>query len=244
MPVASDAGVGALLSGARIAQNLSIEELAWRLRIRPETLRALESEAFEGLGHHGHVRTHIRSYARILGLDTAEAMRVYRQRHEDVDQSPLTALDEKDRIARKHGHRTRWLRAAVVAGVLLIAGSVFGVLKGPGGQTVPSAFPSARVQQAARAVSPLTPPQQTVAVRIAAGRGTTVSVIADGKTVFTGVLSPGASRLFTAVRLIELVVADGSAVSVWANESPVKTTPGEFRGSYGPGGVLGGRRPL
>lgn len=244
MPVASDAGVGALLSGARTAQNLSIEELAWRLRIRPETLRALESDEFACLGHNGHVRTHLRSYARILGLDPQEVLRVYRERHEDTDLSPLSALDAKDRLARKHGNRSRWTRAAVVAGVLLIAGSVLGVLKGPGGDAVPSALPSARIQQAARAVSPLTPPAETVAVRIAATRGTTVTVIADGKTVFQGVLSPGASRLFTAVRIIDVTAADGSAVTVSVNGAPVATTAGEFRGTFGPGGALGGRRPL
>jgi len=244
LPVASESGIGALLSEARTARNLSIEELAWRLRIRPELLRALEADAFDELGHHGHIRTHLRSYARILGLDAAEILRAYERLHEPVHTSPLSALDEQDRAARKHGHRSRWLRAAVVASALLIAGSVFGVINGPGGDATPSARPSARVQQAARAVKPLNQAENPVSVRIAATAATAVRVVVDGKVAFEGTLSPGASQLFTGARVIHVTVADAGAVSMWANASPVQAPAGPFDAYFGPHGMIGGRQPV
>jgi len=241
---AIESGVGARLSRARTERNLSIEELAWRLRIRPELLRALEADAFDELGHHGHIRTHLRSYARTLGLDSGEILRAYRSLHEPDDQSPLTALDEKDRAARKHGPRSRWLRAAVVASILLIAGSVLGVLKGPGGDATPASRPSARVQQASRAVKPLSQAEDAVAVRIAAKAATGVRVIVDGKIVFDQILSPGASQLFGGDRLIHVIVVDASAVSIWANDLPLAAPAGRFEAFVGRHGIVGGRHPL
>lgn len=244
MPVARESGVGARLRAARTGRNLSIEDLAWRLRIRPELLRALEADAFDELGHDGHIRTHLRSYARILELDPAEILHAYKSLHESDDTSPLSALDEQDRAARKHGPRSRWLRAAVVASALLVAGSVLGVLKGPGGDATPAAKPSARVQQASRTVKPLNQTQDAVSVRIAAKGSTAVRVVVDGKVVFDGTLSPGASQLFGGSRLIHLVVADTSAVTMWIDDAPYAAPAGRFDAYIGRHGVIGGRQPL
>lgn len=244
MPVASESGIGSRLREARTGRNLSIEELAWRLRIRPELLRALEADAFDELGHHGHIRTHLRSYARILGLDSGDILRAYERLHEPVATSSLSALDEADRAARKHGQRSRWLRAAVVASVLLIAGSVLGVLKGPGGDAQPSARPSARVQQAARVVKPLSQAEDAVTVRIAGVAATTVRVLVDGKVAFDGILSPGASHLFGGDRVVRLTVGEGSAVSMWVNDQLVRASSGLYDAAFGPHGLIGGRQPL
>lgn len=236
LPDRFDAGIGARLQQARTDQSKSIEEVAWRLRIRPEILRALEDEAFGDLGHHGFVRTSLRSYAREVGLDAGEILRAYRRRHEPSGSpSSLQALDLRRKRASKQGPRPRWVAAACVASVLLITGSVVGVLRGPSPkpQAQPVSFPAGpRVsEQASRAFQRAAAEQ--VVVRIASQRATQVRVIVDGKRTFEGVLAPGASQLFTGTRTIDVRVADVAAVTIFANEKRVTpVTSGIWEASF------------
>lgn len=239
MPVAP---IGSLLRDTRTARNMSIEDVAWRLRIRPEILRALEDEDFASLGHHGFVRTHLRSYAKVLGLDTGDVLRTYRKLHEPKGApTPLEALDEQDRVARKHRPRPRWMLAACLAAALLIAGSLAGFMRSQGTKPVaqPSKLPAGPrlIEQASRALSPAKTEQ--VVVRIAADRATQVLVTVDGKRTFEGVLAPGASQLYSGARTIDVEVADMKAVAIWAND--VRVTPvssGAWRGTFGRFGLV------
>lgn len=244
MPVAPESGIGKRLAAARARQGLSIEEIAWRLRIRPELLRALEDEQFSELGHHGFVRTHLRSYAKALGVDVAEIVRAYRRRHEPSEPSPLEALDAKHRVARKQRPRSRWLLAGVVAASLLFAAGVVGFLRGPGARPLASAGtlpagPRVLFEQASRGLSPVGA-AAPVTARIAAVAATTVKVVVDGKRTFEGTLAPGASGLYTAKRIIEVVVADVRAVRIWANGEAVSgLVTGRWRGTIVRSGLIG-----
>ncbi|MGH2829485.1 MAG: helix-turn-helix domain-containing protein, partial [Actinomycetota bacterium] len=155
----SSGGIGRQLREAREAAALSIEEVSWRLRIRPDVLRALEDDDFSGLGHSGFVGTHLRSYSKLLGLDAGALVRAYRRTIGPKVQSSISALDEQEKEARRHLPRSRWLLAATMAAAGLLAASVFGVLRGPGAASIArrSAFPAApRIQyeQASRGLAP------------------------------------------------------------------------------------------
>ncbi len=242
MPATPERGIGSLLRHARSERGLSIEEVAWRLRIRPEKLRALEDEQFSHIGHEGFVRAHLRSYAKAVGLDAGEIVRLYRRRPESQDLSPIQALDQKNRVARKQRPRSRWVPAAAIASVLLIAASVVGFLRGPGaGHDVrPSTFPAGpRVafEQASRAVKPLTSEQ--VRVRIAAVKATQVTVVVDGKRTFQGTLSPGASQVYTAIKSVLVSVDDSRSIQIWTNDA--RYTPpaaGRWQGTFGRFGLV------
>lgn len=62
---------GARLAAAREKEGLSVGEMAGRLRLHVNQVRALESEDFARLPEPAYVRGFVRSYARSLGLDPA-----------------------------------------------------------------------------------------------------------------------------------------------------------------------------
>ncbi|MHB8512957.1 MAG: helix-turn-helix domain-containing protein [Actinomycetota bacterium] len=218
-------GIGELLRQAREAQGSSYEEIAWRLRIRPDAIRALEEENFDEIGHSAFVRTHLRSYAKLLGLDSGDLLRRFRKHHETESSSPIAALDEAEKVSRKHIPRSRWFLAATLAIVLLVGGSVMGLIRGPGNPSLTAqrqsypVNPRIQYEPASRSLSEALTNQ--VSLRIVATKATQLTVVVDGQHSFSGTIAPGASRLFTGSSEIDMSVADVSALQVWANNARV-----------------------
>ena len=65
-------GFGEALSHAREEIGLSVAQVSTALRIRPDVIRALESEDFANMPAKGFARNQISAYARFLGLDSVE----------------------------------------------------------------------------------------------------------------------------------------------------------------------------
>lgn len=65
-------GFGESLSRAREEIGLSVAQVSTALRIRPDVIRALESEDFANMPAKGFARNQISAYARFLGLDSIE----------------------------------------------------------------------------------------------------------------------------------------------------------------------------
>ena len=212
-------GIGKRLQDARQSHHLSIEEAAWRTRIRPGLLRALEREQFDPLRSVVFVRGALQSYARYLGLDSGEIAREYSQRYELSEPSSLERLDKEIRIARK-APRPKWLLAAVASAVVLVVAAIVGVL-GAGPKPASSR------------------PVAAVTVRVDALRATDVTITADGRTAYTGRLAIGDSRTLTAARELRIEAADGSALHLFVNgrdAGAASTRPGAYRARFGPRG--------
>ena len=64
-------GFGAKLAAARERAGLGVGDVAARLRLHTNQVRAIESEALAKLPEAAYVRGFVRSYARMLGLDPA-----------------------------------------------------------------------------------------------------------------------------------------------------------------------------
>lgn len=75
--------VGDRLQQARIAQGLSLEEVAEATRISLSSLRALESMAYDRLPADTFVKGHITLYCDCLGLDAKEMLKRYLQERHD-----------------------------------------------------------------------------------------------------------------------------------------------------------------
>lgn len=65
------ASFGARLSAARERAGISVTEVAGRLRLHPNQVRALEQENLGALPEAAYVRGFLRSYARLVGIDPA-----------------------------------------------------------------------------------------------------------------------------------------------------------------------------
>jgi len=244
VPAAAPPSIGPKLRKARIDRSLSIEETAWRTRIRPDLLRALEDEEFETIGHQSFVRTHLCSYARFLGIDPSSVAEEYESLQEEPAPSSIEELDRTNKKAQKP-RRPKWLIAAILSGGGLIAAASLGVL---GGQTERlSTQPTVPVTQAAKPSAPVVKPAPVTAanarvtIQIESLSETRVSILADGKSVFDGMLASGEKRTFLARSTIDIVAADGGTIRLTFNGKDLGA-PGEsgavFRARYGPRGRI------
>ena len=244
MPNATAAGIGASLRSAREALGASVEEAAWRTRIRPEYLRALEEERFDACGHLAHARAHLHSYARFLGLDAQALVRDYSEQIERLQPSPIEQLNERAKEERRPP-KPNWLIAAAVAAVLLIAASLTGIVRGPGARTqrtgdaLPT-LPASQPSASAPAVVAAAPAQGVTLVVIAEGRSW-VRVVSNGTLVFEGTLTAGTSKTFKGTDALDVSVGNAGAVRFILNGRDLGH-PGKagdvYRARLGPRGPL------
>lgn len=212
--------------------------------MRPETLRALEGEDFDAIGHTAFVRSHLHSYARFLGIDPAEVVDAFAAQHTVDEPSAVQELERQRKEARKPP-RPKWLVAAVVSGAVLIAGAVVGVLGGQGERPAGAPAPDASLPEVIASASGLPVPiaEARVRLRVEALKDTSFSILADGQSLFEGPLAEGIARTYNARSAIEIILPDAGTVRLWLNGRELGT-PGEpgvvFRQRYGPDGPLRG----
>lgn len=73
----ADFDYGAELAAARRRAGLSIQQVSNSIRIRPDILRALETQNFDKMPAKGFARNQVSAYARFLGLDPIELTRQF-----------------------------------------------------------------------------------------------------------------------------------------------------------------------
>jgi helix-turn-helix protein len=98
-------GIGETLREARMRQRLDIADVETRTKIRAKYLRALENEEFGMLPGPTFVKTFLRTYAEMLGLDPHVLVEEYRADYEgddDLDLQPLGPSSVAGRD-RRHG---------------------------------------------------------------------------------------------------------------------------------------------
>ena len=74
---AEEALIGPLIAAARNRARLSIDVLSERTRIRPHVLECIEVDDFEACGGDFYARGHLRTLARIFGLDPQQLLALY-----------------------------------------------------------------------------------------------------------------------------------------------------------------------
>ena len=100
--------IGETLRQARMRHKLDIADVEARTKIRAKYLRALENEEFGVLPGPTTVRSFIRTYAELLGLDPHPLVEEYRQQSEDREEADIQPVPAPSRggdaaSARAHG---------------------------------------------------------------------------------------------------------------------------------------------
>ena len=83
----------------REMKGLSLEEVSKALRIRPHYLEAMEEGRFDELPPQVIAKGFIRAYARHLGLDEEEAIRLYQEEVNKGESPPLPPQKEGREVA-------------------------------------------------------------------------------------------------------------------------------------------------
>lgn len=120
---APDPVIGPELAAARTRLGLSVDQLADRTRIRAHVIEAVEVDDFTPCGGDFYARGHLRTLARVLGIDAGPLVAAYDERYADAPVSPRTVFEaELGSVGALRGTRggPNWsvLVAAVMALVL------------------------------------------------------------------------------------------------------------------------------
>jgi Helix-turn-helix domain len=220
--------IGPDFAAARRRLGLSVDELADRTRIRPHVIEAIEVDDFSACGGDFYARGHLRTLARVLGLDVGPLLETYDERYADAPIDPRRVFEAElagagSIRATRGGPNWSILVAAVMALILCwsVARLVTGgpdhvadraVLSGSGGPNHTSA--------------PAADPVPVVLT--AAGGGARVVVRnGTGTVVFSGELAFGQQHSLRVSPPVRIQATDG-AVRV--------TVAGQDRGRMGPSG--------
>lgn len=226
--------VGRALAQARLAADLTVDEVSARTRVRVPIVHAIEQDDFSRCGGDFYARGHIRLLAKAVGADPEALVAQYDAEHGSPEPAPPAQLFEAERY-RPERRRPNWTAAMVAAIAVVIAfvgfnlfrGSVEGADRPVAGK--PSAASPSTSTQSKGAQRPSKPapsdsaiaavPRDKVTVKLTAANDKSwVSVTgASGKSLFQNVLQARASKTFTDDRRIRVVVGNAGAVRMFVN---------------------------
>ncbi|GAA4698912.1 hypothetical protein GCM10023226_41940 [Nocardioides nanhaiensis] len=224
---APDPVIGPQLAGARTRLGLTVDQLSERTRIRPHVIEALEVDDFAPCGGDFYARGHLRTLARILGVDAEPLLATYTERYADAPIDPRRVFAAELASARGGALRpTRgpsWsvLVAAVMAVVLVWSIARLVMDDGPSVQPQVRGINSSGGvnNDFASAAEPL-----PVVITAAGGGARVVARDGAGEIVFDGQLAFNQSQSFQAAPPVRISTTDGSLEV---------TLDGEERGAVG-----------
>jgi cytoskeleton protein RodZ len=125
--------IGDTLREARMRQRLDIADVEAKTKIRAKYLRALENEEFGMLPGPTFVKTFLRSYAEVLGLDPHRLVEDYRARYEPREEAEaLKPIGPpglaRDRRRRAPGPPGPFLLAGLAVAAVLVTLLVIGLV--------------------------------------------------------------------------------------------------------------------
>ncbi|MDX6358019.1 MAG: hypothetical protein QOH37_1073, partial [Nocardioidaceae bacterium] len=85
--------LGPQFAGARQRLGLTVDALAERTRIRPHVIEAIEVDDFSACGGDFYARGHLRTLARVLGVDVAPLLETYDEQYADAPIDPRRVFE-------------------------------------------------------------------------------------------------------------------------------------------------------
>ena len=225
---APDPVIGPELAAARTRLSLNVDQLAERTRIRPHVIESIEVDDFAPCGGDFYARGHLRTLARVLGVEAAPLLAAYDERYADapidarrVFEAELATGAEGPIRGTRGGPNWSVLIAAVMA--LVLAWSIARlIMDSPvelhGSTPTLNGSPSSQGRLAA-----------PVPVKLQAAGGGAHVVVRDGagEVVFNGDLPYGKQKVLKASPPVRVQSSDG-ALRV--------TVDGQDRGPLGASG--------
>lgn len=229
---AEDPVIGPELAAARTRLGLTVDQLADRTRIRPHVIEAVEVDDFEPCGGDFYARGHLRTLARVLGIDVAPLLATYDERYAHAPINPRRVFEAELATGVNGSIRStrggpNWSVLVAVVMALVLAWSIARlvmdtppelrgatpVLNGSGGPQGAGNEPLA----------------DAVPVVVSAAAGGAKVVVRDGagEVVFKGSLAVGQTRELDASPPVRVQSTDGAVtVSLAGGEARPVGEPG------------------
>jgi Helix-turn-helix domain len=214
--------IGPTLVTARTRLGLGIDQVAERTRIRPHVIAAIDGDDFGPCGGDFYARGHLRTLARVLGIEAPPLVEAYDELYADAPAGSHRIVEAElappglPSLRSSRGGPNWSLLVAVVMGLVLVWSVIQLVVGGPAPRE-----PLPGLSQGSGGVgsSGVGDAAAVPVLLTAAGGGAHVIVRdGEGRIVFTGDLAYGASRSLRAAPPIRVDSSDGSLEVVIAGE--------------------------
>jgi cytoskeleton protein RodZ len=233
--------LGEMLSAARLAEGISLEDLAAATSIRVGLLTEIEKNNFSHCGGDIYARGHLRNIAPILGLDPARLIELFNEEHSVESRSIKELLIENNvtKVPKEKKNLSWKVPAAFSIVVLLIFATVQIVVSNvqsgndasPAASSSPS--PTAIAEPSASAVTTETtttenPANGKVTLLITAPRGDSrIDIWVDGKQIEKGTIYQGESKSYEGLRSIAIYFSNPAGLDVTVNGELLAPLGGE-----------------
>ncbi|MFD7078118.1 helix-turn-helix domain-containing protein [Nocardioides sp. NPDC059952] len=207
--------IGAEIAAARRRLALDMDGLAEWTRIRPHVIEAIEVDDFGPCGGDFYARGHLRTLARVLGIEVAPLLRTYDEKYASGPVSPRAVFEAElahsaaiRPVRRMRGGPSWSVLVAAVMAVILVWSVARLVIDGT--QHEPEAG-AIQLDGSAGTDSPYGKSSPVPVTVSAAGGGAHV-VVRDsrGKVVFSGDLAFGESKVLQVTPPLRVQTSDGS----------------------------------
>ncbi|MFC4906458.1 helix-turn-helix domain-containing protein [Actinomadura gamaensis] len=220
--------IGETLARERERAGLTITEVSLRTRVRETVVSGIEHDDFTTCGGNFYARGHIRSIARVIGIDPEPLVREFDEAHGGAPQpvSAVAAFEPETSVPLRERRSPNWTAAMALALVLVVGYGIFHVLSGGGGEHhaaqqvagTPAAPAPSTPAPRPSTPTPKATPHKGVQIKLKARRATWVDVRGDkGRSLFTGTLAAGSTRAWSARKVISIVIGNGGGVRVIVN---------------------------
>jgi cytoskeletal protein RodZ len=245
--------VGETLSSARRSLGLSLDDVSADTRIRASVIASIEADDFHLCGGAVYARGHIRSIARVVGVDAEPLIKEFDADHQ-VELPPVAATvapqpTDPDLLSRADHRRPNWTAAMAVTLAAICVFALIGLFisnKGGGkGHPHTAAQGKGQVAQTQPTSSPpptsvAEVPASKVTMLIRAVRGTSWLQVSrhNGQVMFSSLIHSGESKLFSAKSGLTFVIGNAPAVDVVVNGHDLGSPQSQgnvARGTVSPG---------
>ena len=215
--------IGPLIAAARNRARLSIDVLSERTRIRPHVLECIEVDDFEACGGDFYARGHLRTLARVFGLDAEQLLDLYDDNYASAEIEARQVFEAELATGIGGGVRAthsgpRW---TLLAACVLALASVWGAARvfNDTPQELVSPAPNV-VDSAGLAGSgePSKEPKSTLAPLEVAAEVVSPQVVVrdrDGRILWAGKLGIDQRQQVIGLAPFEVTSSNGAAVKVW-----------------------------
>ncbi|MFT3871497.1 MAG: helix-turn-helix domain-containing protein [Nocardioides sp.] len=206
--------IGPQVAAARRRLDLTVEALAERTRIRQHVIAGIEIDDFGPCGGDFYARGHLRTLARVLGLEAAPLIEQYDQRYAHAPVTPRQVFEAElatgatASLRNTRGGPNWSVLVAALMAVVLAWSLARLVMDGP--VDVPVAPRLDGSGGVGRAATSTTADAVPVVVRAAGGGAHVVVRDGNGRIIFTGDLAYGASRSLEVAPPVRVESSDGS----------------------------------
>jgi len=224
--------LGSLIAKARKDAGMSIVDLAEKTNIRTTVLIEIEANNFVNCGGQTYARGHLRTISKVLGIDQKEVLRIFEE-EQGSDQRTMQELLVENSVMRQpqENRKVSWKILVLISVVSL---ALVGVVQIVISNTPKNIADTSAAQESiapSKSSSPSATPTTQPSAQNTFSTGTGVTVVvstpkgkswlfvsdSQGRTLFSGQLAQGLSKVFSSDTQLNLKIGNAGGVDLTVN---------------------------